>query len=199
MGEKEKEEAKKGPKLTVKAADGKEKEVTANEIRKTQKLRRRASQVAVSSHLTSESGRRLSALEKNLYVVDKAIELANQEEEEDAKLGLGVEDEKEVEEPKDKNWKFLPYEPVQGDPVDELLAEQLNIFEIDVDIRPLKLKNKKKKKGKREKGGKGIFYRIQGKKKRVRFIHGVLLLREGGKGGEWIELVPYLRKLAGLP
>jgi len=63
----------------------------------------------------------------------------------------------------------------------------------------LKLKGKKKKKGKREKGGKGIFYRIQGKKKRVRCIHGVLLVRDGGKGGEWIELVPYLRKLAGLP
>jgi len=194
--EKEKEEAKKGPKVTVTEPDGKKKEVTATEIRKTQKLRRRASQVAVSSHLSSESGRRLSALEKTHYVVDKAIELANQEEEEDNKLGLGADDDKEEEVPKDKNWKFLPYEPVQGDPVDELLAEQLNIFEIDVDIRPLKLKNKKKKKGRKEKGGKGIFYRIQGKKKRLRCIHGVLLLREGG---EWIELVPHLRKLAGLP
>jgi len=128
-------------------------------------LRRRASQVAVISHLSSESGRRLSALEKTHYVVDKAIELANQEEEEDNKLGLGADDDKEEEVPKDKNWKFLPYEPVQGDPVDELLAEQLNIFEIDVDIRPLKLKNKKKKKGRKEKEVKEYFIVFKGRKR----------------------------------
>jgi len=197
--EKEKERlreaAKAGPKVSLEVGDGKTKEVSKDELASTQKLRRRASQVAVSSHLNSDSGRRLSALEKNLYVVDAAIKLANKEEDEDTKLGVEIDD-KEEEEVKDKNWKFLPYTPVQGDPVDELLAEQLNIFEIDVDIRPLKLK-KKKKKGRKEKAGnKGIFYRIQGKKKRIRCIHGVLLLREAGS---WIELIPHLRSLAGLP
>jgi len=198
--ERQREAAKSGPKISVTLSDGKTKEVsTSDDLHSSQKLRRRASQVAVSSHLSSAGGRKLSALEKNDYVVKKAVELANQEEDEDAKLGLTVEaDDEEV---KDKNWKYLPYEPVQGDPVDELLAEQLNIFEIDVDIRPLKLKKKKKKgrKGKSGDSGKastGIFYRIQGKKKRIRCILGVLLFRESGS---WIELIPHLRSLAGLP
>merc|ERR1739848_880128 len=111
-----------------------------------------------------------------------------------AKLGVAEED-KEEEVVVDKNWKYLPYDPVVGDPVDELLAEQLNVFEIDIDIRPLQLK-KKKKRGKSSKTSKKIFYRIQGKKKRVRCIHGVLLVKEKN---EWTELIPKLRTLAGLP
>jgi hypothetical protein len=190
--EKEREAAKAGPKVAITTEDGKTKEVTKADIHSAQKMRRRASQAAVSSHLASESGRRLSALEKGLYVVDKAIELANQEEDEDVKLGVAEED-KEEEVVVDKNWKYLPYDPVVGDAVDELLAEQLNVFEIDIDIRPLQLKKKKKRKGK---NSKKIFYSIQGKKKRVRCIHGVLLLKEKN---EWTELIPKLRSLAGLP
>lgn len=192
--EAEKEKAKSGPKVTV-TSDGKSKEVsTSSELRTAQKMRRRASQVAVSAHLASDSGRRLSALEKGLFVVNKAVELANKEENEDTELGVEVEEDKEEQQVPDKNWKFLPYEPVNGDPVDELLAEQLNVFEIDVDIRPLQLKKKKKKRGK-DKGGKKIFYRVQGKKKRVRCIHGVLLLKEKS---DWVELIPKLRALAGM-
>merc|ERR1712233_241834 len=56
--------------------------------------------------------------------------------------------------------------------VDEALAEQLNIWEIDVDIK--KLKNKSKKRGHRKGKVKDI-YRVQNKKYVVRFIHGVLL------------------------
>merc|ERR1712130_558236 len=153
-----------------------------------------ASKAAVSKHLSSDGGRRLSNLEKGLYVVDKAIELANQEEQEDVKLGIKDDEVEEVV--KDKNWKFLPYEPVLGDTVDELLAEQLNIFEIDIDIRPIQLKKKKKRRGKGGKDSKKIFYRIQGKKKRVRCIHGVLLVK---KKDQWVELIPKLRKLCGLP
>jgi len=195
--EEEKKKAESGPKIKITASNGKTKEVsTSSDLRNAQKMRRRASQAAVSTHLSSESGRRLSALEKGLYVVEQAIELANKEETEDVKLGVKLEDEVEEAPPKEKNFKYLPYEPVEGDAVDELLAEQLNIFEIDIDIRPLQLKKKKKKRGGKDKGGKKIFYRISGKKKRVRCIHGVLLLREKD---EWIELIPYLRKLAGLP
>merc|ERR1712080_186494 len=153
-----------------------------------------ASQAAVSAHLASQTGRRLSKLEKDLYVVDKAIELDNKEEDEDEKLGNKIEVEEEPV--KEKNWKYLPYVPVEGNECDELLAEQLNIFEIDVKIRPIQLKKKKKKRGKKSKEDNRIFYRIQGKKKRVKVIHGVLLVREKK---EWVNLIPYLRKLAGLP
>jgi len=192
--EAEKAAAAAGPKVTV-TTDGKSKEVsTPSDLAKAQKMRRRASKAAVSKHLQSDGGRRLSNLEKGLYVVDKAIELANQEEQEDTKLGLKDDEVEEVV--KDKNWKYLPYEPVVGDAVDELLAEQLNIFEIDIDIRPLQLKKKKKKRGKGVKDSKKIFYRIQGKKRRIRCIHGVLLVKEKD---QWVELIPKLRKLAGLP
>jgi len=193
----EKEKAKSGPKVAVDTGDGKTEEVaTTTDLGKAQKMRRRASQAAVSAHLTSETGRRLSKLEKDLYVVDKAIELANQEEDEDLIIGDKPEVEEEVAQ--ENNWKYLPYEPVQGDLCDELLAEQLNVFEIDVDIRPLQLKKKKKKRGKGSKSAdsKKIFYRIAGKKKRVKVIHGVLLVREDKK---WTDLIPYLRKIAGLP
>jgi len=192
----EKEKSKAGPKVSVTTTDGKTEEVgTGGELVTAQKMRRRASQAQVTKHLSGDSGRRLSALEKGLYVVDKAIELANQEEDEDVTLGIEVEVEEESA--KEKSWKYLPYEPVAGDPVDELLGELLNVYEIDIDIRPLQLKKKKKKKkGKKGKPSNKIFYRIQGKKKRVREVHGVLLIREND---EWIELIPKLRKLAGLP
>jgi len=190
----EKEKSKSGPKVAITTGDGKTTDVTTGgELRTAQKMRRRASQAQVSTHFTSDSGRRLSALEKGLYIVDNAIKLADQEEEED--VTLGVEVEVEEESPKEKNWKYLPYEPVAGDAVDELLGELLNVYEIDVDIRPVQLK-KKKKKGRKGKRSNKIFYRIQGKKKRVREVHGVLLVREKE---EWVELIPKLRKLAGLP
>merc|ERR1712228_812453 len=181
--EAEKEKANAGPKVAIDTGDGKKEEVTSADAGKAQKMRRRASQAAVSAHLASQTGRRLSKLEKDLYVVDKAIELANQEEVEEEPV-------------KEKNWKYLPYVPVEGNECDELLAEQLNIFEIDVKIRPIQLKKKKKKRGKKSKEDNRIFYRIQGKKKRVKVIHGVLLVREKK---EWVNLTPYLRKLAGLP
>jgi len=192
--EAEKEKANAGPKVAIDTGDGKKEEVTLADAGKAQKMRRRASQAAVSAHLASQTGRRLSKLEKDLYVVDKAIELANQEEDEDEKLGNKIEVEEEPA--KEKNWKYLPYVPVEGNECDELLAEQLNIFEIDVKIRPIQLKKKKKKRGKKSKEDNRIFYRIQGKKKRVKVIHGVLLVREKKT---WVNLTPYLRKLAGLP
>merc|ERR1712165_428700 len=110
--EAEKEKAKAGPKVAVEI-NGKKKEVSKAELAKAQKMRRRASQAEVSSHFSSTEGRRMGKLEQNLYVVEKAIALANTEEKEDA-------------------WKHLPYIPVQGDEYDELLAEQLNIYEIDI-------------------------------------------------------------------
>merc|ERR1712228_546188 len=126
---------------------------------------------------------------------EKAIALANTEEKEDEETGNKVELEEAPE--KEKSWKHLPYIPVQGDEYDELLAEQLNIYEIDINIRPIQLKKKKKKKrGKSKKEDNRVFYRIAGKKKRVKLIHGALLVRENKK---WTPLIPYLRKLAGLP
>merc|ERR1712043_112841 len=172
MGEKEK--AKSGPKVAVDTGDGKKEEVsTAADLGKAQKMRRRASQAAVHAHLTSDAGRRLSKLGKDTDIVDP------QDSEEH------------------KDHKYLPYIPVEGDVCDELLAEQLNVYEIDVDIRPLQLKKKKKRgKGKKKASSNHIFYRICGKKRRVKVIHGVLLVREKK---EFIPLIPHLRKLAGLP
>jgi len=196
--EAEKEKAKSGPKVAVDTGDGKKEEVsTAADLGKAQKMRRRASQAAVHAHLTSDAGRRLSKLDKDLYLVDQAIQLANQEQEEDEKLGKDTDivDPQDSEEHKDH--KYLPYIPVEGDVCDELLAEQLNVYEIDVDIRPLQLKKKKKRgKGKKKASSNHIFYRICGKKRRVKVIHGVLLVREKK---EFIPLIPHLRKLAGLP
>merc|ERR1711953_549047 len=192
--EAEKEKAKAGPKVAVEI-NGKKEEVSKAELAKAQKMRRRASQAEVSSHFSSTEGRRLSKLEQNLYVVEKAIALANTEEKEDEETGNKVELEEAPE--KEKSWKHLPYIPVQGDEYDELLAEQLNIYEIDINIRPIQLKKKKKKKrGKSKKEDNRVFYRIAGKKKRVKLIHGALLVRENKK---WTPLIPYLRKLAGLP
>jgi len=195
----EKEKAKSGPKVAVEIGDGKKEEVTtATDLGKAQKMRRRASQAAVHAHLTSDAGRRLSKLDKDLYLVDQAIQLANQEQQEDEKLGKDTDivDPQDSEEHKDH--KHLPYIPVEGDVCDELLAEQLNVYEIDVDIRPLQLKKKKKrgKGGKKKASSNHIFYRICGKKRRVKVIHGVLLVREKK---EFIPLIPHLRKLAGLP
>merc|ERR1712130_259407 len=143
------------------------------------------------------SGRRLSSVEKTELVVKEAIKLAAQEEHEEEDIGIAGLFEEELNE-EEKNWKYLPYNPIPNDEVDEALAEQLNIWEIDVNIKRLKGKNKKKqaKKGKKNK----IIYKLGKKKYIVRFIHGVLLCKELGKGatGGFKELIPLLRKVAGM-
>merc|ERR1719411_770969 len=87
----------------------------------------------------------------------------------------------------DKDWEFLPYVPFRNDEVDNILAEALNTFEIDVNIKRLTV-------------GKGkVVYRFgepgKARLSKVRCVHGVLLTKQGK---EWIELIPYLKKLAGL-
>merc|ERR1711993_184138 len=116
----------------------------------------------------SESGRRLSNVDKTKLVVSEAIKLAQQEEEEETNMGLEALFSEELPE-EEKSWKYLPYNPIPNDEVDEALAEQLNIWEIDVNIKRLKGKNKKKSargKGKKNK----IIYRVNKKKYIVRFI-----------------------------
>merc|ERR1712080_607545 len=107
-------------------------------------------------------------------VVKEAINLAAQEEAEEETMGLSTLFTEELPE-EEKNWKYLPYNPIPNDEVDEALGEQLNIWEIDVNIKRLKGKNKKKqaKKGKKNK----IIYRVGKKKYIVRSIHGVSLQR----------------------
>merc|ERR1712130_971029 len=102
-------------------------------------------------------------------------------------LGLAGLFEEELPE-EEKGWKHLPYNPVANNPVDEALAEQLNIWEIDVDIRRLKNKSKD-------------IYRVNSTKYVVRFIHGVLLCKELNPSGEkkgFQELIPLLRTVAGM-
>jgi len=80
-------------------------------------------------------------------------------------------------------YEFLPYEPFPGDVLDENLADQLNTFEIDINIKRLVAKSGK------------VIYRFGGKRHLVRFIHGILLVKREKEG--WVELIPVLRKLCG--
>eukprot|EP00463_Aulacantha_scolymantha_P006535 TRINITY_DN8208_c0_g1_i1.p1 TRINITY_DN8208_c0_g1~~TRINITY_DN8208_c0_g1_i1.p1 ORF type:complete len:262 (-),score=37.08 TRINITY_DN8208_c0_g1_i1:147-932(-) len=81
----------------------------------------------------------------------------------------------------DKDWEFLPYIPYPNDQVEEILAEALNTFEIDVNIKRLTV-------------GKGkIVYRFGEKLHKVRCVHGVLLTKEGK---QWVELIPLLQVFA---
>merc|ERR1712044_110390 len=75
-------------------------------------------------------------------------------------------------------------------------AEQLNIWEIDVNIK--RLKNKKKER--RKEGKNKDIYKVNGQKYIVRFIHGVLLCKElNGKSKKGFqELIPLLRQIAGM-
>lgn len=180
-------------------------EAVAMELESMHKLRRKAQMVNINKKMKSEEGRRLSQVEKNAYVMEAAVELAKTEEEETKNLGLdeifGSDDDEE-------KWKFLPYQPLAGDDVDEALAEQLNVWEIDINIKKLK----SKKKGKKKKKKKGPvktekkMYKVQKKIFQLKLIHGVLLCKEQirGKGKknqkdpDWVECVPTLRKMAGM-
>jgi len=162
-------------------------------------IRRRANIIGLQKKLVGEKGRRLSNVEKTTLVVEEAIKLAAQEESEEKNMGLAETFSEELPE-EEKSWKYLPYNPIPNDEVDEALGEQLNIWEIDVNIKRLKGKNKKKqaKKGKKNK----IVYRVGKKRYIVRFIHGVLLCKEIGKDAKakgFQELIPLLRKVAGMP
>jgi len=122
----------------------------------------------------------------------KPKKLAKLEDEEEEELGLAQLFKEDMDE-EEKSWKYLPYNPIVGNECDEALAEQLNIWEIDVNIRRLKNKKKKKKKTKN-------IYKVKGKKYIVRYIHGMLLCKEiGGKNKSFQELIPLLREIAGMP
>merc|ERR1719422_164532 len=178
----------------------KDKETAGQQLIEMQNIRRRASILSLKKKLGGESGRKLSNVDKTKLVVTEAIKLAAQEEKEEQNMGLDSLFDANLPE-EEKNWKYLPYNPIPNDEVDEALAEQLNIWEIDVNIKRLKGKNKKKgaKKGKKNK----IIYKVAKKKYVVRFIHGVLLCKQIGKNapakGGFQELIPLLRVVAGMP
>lgn len=179
-------------------------EAVEMELENMHKLRRKAQMVNINKKMKSDEGRRLSQVEKNAYVMEAAVELAKTEEEETKALGLdeifGDDDDEE------EKWKFLPYQPLAGDDVDEALAEQLNVWEIDINIKRLK----GKKKGKKKKKKKGVIkqekkmYKVQKKIMQLKLIHGVLLSKEQfrakgkKKDFDWVECVPVLRKMAGM-
>lgn len=161
-----------------------------------QLVRRRASILSLKKKLTSENGRRLSSVEKSAAILEEAKKLAKQEDAEEEDLGLSALFEEDLPE-EEKNWQYLPYCPMADNEVDEALAEQLNIWEIDVNIK--RLRNKRKKKKGRSVKIKDI-YRVESTKYVVRYIHGVLLCKELNKKGKGFqELIPLLRKVAGMP
>merc|ERR1712080_306059 len=122
----------------------KDRERAEQQLAEMQNIRRRASIVGLQKKLVGDSGRRLSNVEKTSLVVKEAINLAAQEEAEEETMGLSTLFTEELPE-EEKNWKYLPYNPIPNDEVDEALGEQLNIWEIDVNIKRLKGKNKRKK------------------------------------------------------
>jgi len=77
------------------------------------------------------------------------------------------------------NFEYLPYVPYPGCYIDEGLAELLNTQEIDINIKRLVTRSGT------------VVYRWGGKRHLVRFLYGVLLVKEDGK---WTELAPILRK-----
>jgi len=172
---------------------GKIRERKEADLDQMQTIRRRASILALKEKLSTESGRRLSSVEKTCAIVEEAKKLARLEDEEEEELGLALLFAEELDE-EEKAWNYLPYNPISGNAADEALAEQLNIWEIDVNIR--RMKNKKKKK----KGKTKNIYKVKGKKYIVRYIHGLLLCKEiGGKSKTFQELIPLLREIAGMP
>merc|ERR1712025_538135 len=178
-----------------------ERERAEQQLADMQNIRRRASIISLQKKLGDESGRRLSNVEKTSLVVKEAIKLAAQEEDDEASMGLDELFTEELPE-EEKNWKYLPYNPIPNDEVDEALGEQLNIWEIDVNIKRLKGKNKKKQAKSKKKNK--IIYRLGKKKYIVRFIHGVLLCKQLNPPKDsttkgFHELIPLLRKVAGMP
>jgi len=79
-------------------------------------------------------------------------------------------------------FDFLPYIAYPGDAMDEALADMLNTQEIDINIKRIVTNSGK------------VVYRYNRKRHLIRFIHGILLVKENG---EWTALGPILRKLAG--
>lgn len=77
-------------------------------------------------------------------------------------------------------FEFLPYVPYPGCAMDECMANMLNTQEIDINIKRLPSSSGK------------VVYRWGGQRHLVRFIHGVLLVKQNDT---WIELNPILRKL----
>jgi len=94
------------------------------------------------------------------------------------------EEEKDLDLDAVDNFEFLPYIPYPGDAMDGAVSEALNTFEIDINIKRIVTRNN------------NIVYRYDGKRHLVRYIHGVLLVKENKV---WCELLPILRNLAGLP
>jgi hypothetical protein len=80
-------------------------------------------------------------------------------------------------------FEFLPYVAHPGDALDEAIADALNTFEIDINIKRLVAKSGK------------VVYRWNKKRHLVRFIHGIILVKQNGV---WSELIPILREQAGL-
>jgi len=184
--------------------EAKQKDIERKEsdLAQMQMIRRRQSILGLQESLTNDKGRRLSSVEKTSKIIEEAKKLAKQEDKEEQALGLEELFEEELPE-EEKSWKYLPYNPISGNEVDEALAEQLNIWEIDVNIKRLKNKSKKGgKKGKTKSKIKNI-YKVNGTKYIVRYIHGVLLCKElnPSKTGKkaFQELIPLLRQIAGMP
>jgi len=191
----EKEEEKVSP-ITVTDEKGKKTDIeSSKDLIQAQQARRRASLANIQKVVKSEDGRKMSNVEKQVFIVDEAIRLAEEEEEEEQALYAGIssmfqeDDPEEEDEEKNVNWEHLPYVPVPDDPIDEALAIQLNTFEIDIEVKRLPSTGGKKARRSR---AKKVFYRIEGVLYHVRMIHGVLLLKQND---DWIEMVKKLKEL----
>lgn len=157
-----------------------------------QEERRRQSVMGLQKRLSEADGggRRLSRMDAKNIMLDSAYEIAAQEEQEDEVLA-SEEAVAEEEEP-EPEFLYLPYVPIQGDEVDEAVAELVNSRELDVHIsRPDAVDAKKKKK----KGNKRV-YKVAGVSYTVRCIHG-LLIAKADDSTKWDEFEPVLKKVYG--
>lgn len=154
-----------------------------------QETRRRESMMLLNKRLSSATpdGRRLSRMDAKNIILESAMEIAAQEEQEDVVLQEDVEEDDEEPEPAD--FLYLPYIAIEGDLVDEAIAACVNNRDIDLHIsRPDASKKKSKKTANKRN------YKVCGQTYNVRCIHG-LLIAKLEDSSKWDEFAPVLEQL----
>lgn len=155
-----------------------------------QMQRRRESMLTLQKRMSTAdpAGRRMSRLEAKDALIEAAMEIAAQEEQEDEVMEAEEAALEEEEEPEpEPDFKYLPYIPIDGDTVDIAVAGIVNSGDLDVLIVRPDGFGKKKKANKR-------VYKVCGVTYTVRCIHGMLIAKEDGSS-KWDEFGPVLEKV----
>lgn len=163
------------------------------EMEAMQESRRRESMMALQKRLSTApdaSGKRMSRLDAKNIVLESAMEIAAQEEQEDLALEADEVEVAEDEEEPEPEFKYLPYIPMEGDQIDAAVAELVNTHEIDVLIsRPAEFANRRAMKANKRN------YKVGGVKYTVRCIHEMLIAKPDDST-KWTEFGPTLKEIA---